>query len=65
LVRAENAIALTQDICRTVVEVGGYEFAWIGLLEPASSGSIRLVAQHGINTKEQDFLSQPPEAKSF
>jgi len=34
LVRAQDEDALTEEVCRIVVESGGYPLAWLGLFEP-------------------------------
>ena len=47
LIRAENEIQLMQDICRTIVEVGGYRVAWVGVAEHDDIKTIRPVAQWG------------------
>jgi hypothetical protein len=47
LIRAENEIQLMQDICRTIVEVGGYRVAWVGVAEHDDVKTIRPVAQWG------------------
>lgn len=47
LIRAENEIQLMQDICRTIVEVGGYRVAWVGLAENDEEKTVRPVVQWG------------------
>ncbi len=47
LLRAENEMELLHDICRIVVEVGGYRMAWVGYAENDSKKSVRPVAQDG------------------
>ena len=54
LVRAENELDLLQEICRLIVEVGGYQCAWVGYAERDELCSVRPVATVGI---EVEFLS--------
>ncbi len=44
---------LLRDICRVVVEVGGYRFAWVGFAEDDAGKTIRPVASAGY---EKGFL---------
>jgi PAS domain S-box-containing protein len=53
LVRATDESALLQEICRIIVEFGGYRFAWIGFAEQDEAKSVRPVAQFG---DEQGYL---------
>jgi signal transduction histidine kinase len=36
LVRAENEAAFLADICRIIVDVGGYRLAWVGFIDAAA-----------------------------
>ncbi|MGO9207365.1 MAG: EAL domain-containing protein [Candidatus Limnocylindrales bacterium] len=47
LVRAESEPALVTAICQTVVEAGGYRFAWVGYREIDDAGTVRPVAHAG------------------
>jgi diguanylate cyclase (GGDEF)-like protein len=47
MVRATDELALLNDMCRVVVEVGGYKMAWIGYAEHDAAKTIRPVAQCG------------------
>ncbi len=47
LVRAQDEASLAADVCRILVEQGGYRMAWIGLAEQAESKTVRPVAQAG------------------
>ena len=49
LVRATGEAELLQDVCRIVVEVGGYRLAWVGLAEQdeATLRAVRSVAAAG------------------
>ncbi len=48
LVRAENEDGLMKEICRTIVEAGGYKFAWVGLTQKDGERFIRPAAQWGV-----------------
>ena len=54
LVRAANEPDLLQEICRLIVEVGGYRCAWVGYAEHDALCSVRPVAAVGI---EPEFLA--------
>ncbi|HJV35275.1 ATP-binding protein [Geomonas sp.] len=47
LVRATGELQLMKDICRTIVEVGGYRLAWVGIAEHDDWKTVRPVAQWG------------------
>lgn len=47
LIRADSEIHLMQNICRTIVEVGDYCIAWVGIAEHDAEKSIRPIAQWG------------------
>lgn len=47
LIRADNEMQLMQNICRTIVEVGGYRVAWVGVAEQDDDKNIRPVTQWG------------------
>jgi diguanylate cyclase (GGDEF)-like protein/PAS domain S-box-containing protein len=47
LVHATEEEKLLAEICRLVVEQGGYRMAWVGFAEQNVQKSIRPVAQHG------------------
>lgn len=47
LVRATDEQVLLDQMCRTIVEAGGYPFAWTGYTEADKPGSLRPVAQAG------------------
>ncbi|NMF87268.1 EAL domain-containing protein [Aromatoleum petrolei] len=53
LVRATEEHGLLQDICRIIVEDGGYRFAWVGYALHDDEKNIAVMAQHGI---DRDFL---------
>jgi PAS domain S-box-containing protein len=47
LVRAESEEQLLPDICRIIVEDGGYRLAWVGYAEQDEARTVRPVAQMG------------------
>jgi PAS domain S-box-containing protein len=47
LIRATEELQLMKDICRTIVEVGGYRLAWVGMAEHDDWKRVRPVAQWG------------------
>ena len=49
LVHARDEVSLLYDMCRTVVEQGGYRFAWFGLVEHDEEQHIRPVASAGFD----------------
>jgi PAS domain S-box-containing protein len=44
--RARNSHVILSEACRIAADVGGFELAWVGLLDPAT-GDIRVVCQAG------------------
>ncbi|MDR3567969.1 MAG: ATP-binding protein [Syntrophobacteraceae bacterium] len=67
LVRAESESALMRQICRTIVETGGYRFAWVGLTEQSEHSEQRFVhpaAQWGVENGYLEKLdSMWPDAE--
>jgi PAS domain S-box-containing protein len=55
LVRATGENHLLNEICRIIVEVGQYNFAWVGFADGIDFKSIRPVAQAGLN---EDFINK-------
>jgi PAS domain S-box-containing protein len=49
LIRATDELQLMKDICRTIVEVGGYRLAWVGIAEHDDWKTVCPVAQWGDN----------------
>jgi PAS domain S-box-containing protein len=47
LIRATEELHLMIDICRTIVEVGGYQMAWVGIAEQNAWKTVRPVAHWG------------------
>lgn len=48
LIHADNETRLLNDICRVIVETGGYPMAWIGYVEHDAATSVRPVAYVGV-----------------
>jgi PAS domain S-box-containing protein len=46
IVRARDARVILREACRIAAEIGGFELAWVGLLEPVS-GDVPVVAKAG------------------
>ena len=47
LVRATHECDLLKELCRLVVESGGYQMGWVGIAEQDDARAVRLVAQSG------------------
>jgi diguanylate cyclase (GGDEF)-like protein len=47
LVRATDEPSLLMEMCRILVEVGGFRFAWIGYAQDDEQKTVRVMAQHG------------------
>ena len=47
VIRQTEEMQLLHDICRTVVEVGGYRMAWVGFAEHDEKKTVRAVAHAG------------------
>ncbi|HEY4973151.1 MAG TPA: GAF domain-containing protein, partial [Steroidobacteraceae bacterium] len=54
-IRASEETALLHNICRVIVEVGGYPLAWVGFAENDAAKSVRVVASAGADA---DYLRQ-------
>jgi len=53
LVHATDEPQLLSEICRLLVEQGGYRMAWVGVAEHDAEKTVRPVAQHG---NDRDYL---------
>lgn len=51
LIRATDESKLLHDICRIIVEDGGYRLAWVGFAEKDENKTVRVVAQAGYEDK--------------
>lgn len=47
IVHARDEVSLVQDMCKAIVEEGGYRFAWVGYAEHDCERSVRRIAQWG------------------
>lgn len=56
LIRATNEAELLNEVCRIIVEVGGYCMAWVGFAEHDAYKSIRPVAQWGFDAGYVEHL---------
>jgi len=54
--RSTEESALLKDVCRTIVEVGGYRMVWVGLAEQDEEKTVRPVAQAGYEEGYLDSL---------
>lgn len=61
LLNAETLPALLAAVCRTLVEVGGYRFAWIGIADQDESSGPRAVSQHGDGSAFFEAMKSPAE----
>lgn len=52
LVHATEELALLEDMCRVVVETGGFPMAWVGYVEHDPARTIRPMAQFGERATE-------------
>ena len=57
LLRANNEKGLLDDICKIIVEVGGYLMAWVGYAEDDPDKSVRVVANAGLDEGYLDSVS--------
>jgi PAS domain S-box-containing protein len=56
LVRAADEPSLLNEICRNLIEVGGYRLAWVGLAEDDATKIVRPAAQAGYEEGYLDNL---------
>lgn len=47
LIHAVNEIALMEEMCHVLVDVGGYRFAWVGFAQHDEEKTVRTIAQYG------------------
>ena len=57
LVRATSQEGLFQEMCRVIVEVGGYRMAWIGFAEQDAEKTVRPIASAGHDEGYLDLLN--------
>ena len=67
LIRAEDETTLLEEVCRIIVEGGGYLLAWVGFAEQDAQRSIRPVAYSGIDSGylQSARLSWAPNARGL
>ena len=51
LVHAEHETELLDEVCRALTETGGYTVAWVGLLDEAGAGALRVAGAAGAERK--------------
>lgn len=56
IVRIKDADELLNEICRIIVEVGGYRMAWIGLAEHEEEKSVHPIAEYGFHEGYLDSI---------
>lgn len=56
LVRANEEAAFLQEICRIIVESGGYQQAWVAFIREDAARTLYPVAQAGFNEAHLDLL---------
>lgn len=54
--RATDEVMLLEQMCRAIVEQGGYTFAWVGYAEHDRENSVRRVAQWGASKNYPDTV---------
>lgn len=57
VVRATDEQQLMQEVCRIIVDVGGYEMAWVGFAEHNLEKNVRPVAWNGRNDGFLDLVN--------
>lgn len=56
LVRATDETQLLNDVCRILVEIGGYRLAWVGFAENDAAKSVRVLARAGAQSDYLDHV---------
>jgi len=56
LVRSFDESRLVHDLCRIIVESGGYHLAWIGFVEQDGKNNLRVLAQYGYEEKDLEGI---------
>lgn len=56
LVRARDKVELLEEICRALIETGGYRMAWIGITKNGSCNDVQKVARAGFDDGYLDNL---------
>lgn len=60
LVHARSEEELLRDMCRVIVEVGGYRMAWVGFVGDGSGTNITPAAFHGHDHGSLELLGKEP-----
>lgn len=47
IARGGDETKMLEDVCRSIVQVGGYRLAWVGMAEQDAARTVRPVAQNG------------------
>jgi PAS domain S-box-containing protein len=47
VIHAKGELALLNDVCRIIVDLGGYRMAWVGYAENDTNKTVRPMAYHG------------------
>lgn len=64
VIHAADEQALVQEVCRILVEIGGYRLAWVGLSEQGTTQDIHRIAQLGCNADYRETERIPGSADS-
>lgn len=56
LIHSRDEQSLLKEVCRTIVEDGGYRLAWVGVAQYDERRSVRPVAQYGFDSDYLDSL---------
>jgi PAS domain S-box-containing protein len=57
LLRASNDAELLEEVCRIIVEVGGYRMAWVGFAGQDKQKTVRCMARYGFDEGYVDLLN--------
>ncbi len=67
LIRAPDEDALLREVCRVLVEVGGYQMAWVGFEATGARHIVRPIAYAGVDpgefTAASDTWGEPPNGR--
>ncbi|MBI5569591.1 MAG: PAS domain S-box protein [Desulfomonile tiedjei] len=55
-IRAESESALMTEMCRGIVEIGGYSLAWVGFAEQDAAKTVRPVTKYGTDSGSLDKM---------
>lgn len=57
VIQAREEHALLQEVCRIIVQAGGYRLAWVGYAEKVENKRVRPVAQYGFEEGYLDSIT--------